>query len=82
MKQSAEQLLTEIRDRLEELAILQAYGIVAGQTVAEGAPLLRRLGLSLADIARVFDSTANAVSVRLAEASKKGVKSARRKRTL
>jgi hypothetical protein len=50
---------------------LLAYQIVQGKTIAEGAPLLKRMGLSQSEIAGVFDSTANAISVRLAEAKKK-----------
>jgi hypothetical protein len=50
---------------------LLAYQIVQGKTVAEGAPLLKRMGLNLTEIAGVFDSTANAVNVRIAEAKKK-----------
>jgi hypothetical protein len=59
-------------DRKLSLAInLLAYQIVQGKTIAEGAPLLKRLGFTQNEIAEVFDSTANAIGVRLAEAKKK-----------
>jgi DNA-directed RNA polymerase specialized sigma24 family protein len=45
--------------------------VVQGKTVAEGAPLLKRMGLTLSEIAEVFGSTTNSVNVRLNEAKKK-----------
>jgi hypothetical protein len=56
------------------LANLMAYQIVKDMTVAEGAPILRRLGFSQTEIATIFNSTPNSISVRLAEAKKKPVK--------
>jgi len=38
------------------------------------APVLRRLGLTPGEIATVFDSTAQVVSVRVSEAKRKGGK--------
>jgi predicted transcriptional regulator len=74
MPQTTEQLLKAIHQKLEVLVNLSAYGAVKGQSTAEGAPVLKRLGLTASEIAEVFGSTANAVSVRLAEASKKAKK--------
>lgn len=63
--------LSAIDARLAVIQKLQAYQIAKGMTVAQGAPILKRLGLSASEIAEVFDSTAKAVNVRLAEAKKK-----------
>ncbi len=63
--------LQSIDRKLSLIINLLAYQIVQDKTVAEGAPLLKRMGLSQSEIAEIFDSTANAVSVRLAEAKKK-----------
>jgi hypothetical protein len=57
--------------KLSIIIKLLSYQIVQGKTVAEGAPLLKRMGLTQSEIAEVFDSTANAVGVRLSEAKKK-----------
>lgn len=56
---------------LQVLMKLVAYQIVQGKTLTEGAPILRRLGLSNLQIAEIFDSSAKIVSVRLAESKKK-----------
>jgi DNA-directed RNA polymerase specialized sigma24 family protein len=67
--------LTEIFDalnrRLAVLIQLTAYQLVKGQTLAEAAPILRRLGLAPSEIAAVFDTTAKTVSVRVSEAKRK-----------
>ena len=68
---SDETILKEINHKLDTLTRLIAYQIVQKMTLSEGAPLLRRLGFTASEIAAIFDSTANAVSVRLAEAKKK-----------
>jgi len=68
---SDEMILEEINRKLETLTRLVAYQIVQKMTLSEGAPLLRRLGFTASEIAAIFDSTANAVNVRLAEAKKK-----------
>jgi hypothetical protein len=65
------QLLESIDRRLSVLTNLMAYQLAQGKTIAEGAPLLRRLGLRQSEIAELFDSTSKAISVRLAEAKKK-----------
>jgi len=63
--------LNEINRKLDRLLSLLAYQTVEKKTLSEGAPLLRRLGFTAAEIAAIYDSTSNAVNVRLAEAKKK-----------
>lgn len=53
------------------VANLIAYQIAGSMTVAQGAPLLDRLGMEPSEIAKVLDSTPNAVSARIGEAKKK-----------
>jgi hypothetical protein len=66
-----EALFDEINKKLDIVTKLLAYQTVGKMTVAEGAPILRRLGFAPADIAAVYESTPKAVSVRLAEARKR-----------
>jgi hypothetical protein len=68
---SDETNLEEINRKLDTLIRLVAYQTVEKMTLSEGAPLLRRLGFTASEIAAIYDSTANAVNVRLAEARKK-----------
>jgi hypothetical protein len=63
--------LNEINRKLDRLISLLGYQTVEKKTLSEGAPLLRRLGFTAAEIAAIYDSTSNAVNVRLAEAKKK-----------
>jgi hypothetical protein len=63
--------LEEINRKLGVLLRLLAYQTVENMTLSEGAPLLRRLGLNSGEIAEIYESTPNTVSVRLAEAKKK-----------
>lgn len=63
--------IEEINRKLDTLIRLMAYQTVAKMTISEGAPLLRRLGFTASEIAAIYDSTANAVNVRLAESRKK-----------
>jgi len=63
--------LKEITHKLDVLLSLIAYQTVEKKILSEGAPLLRRLGFTPSEIAAVYDSTANAVNVRLAEAKKR-----------
>jgi hypothetical protein len=63
--------LDEVNRKLDILLKLMAYQTVQKMTLSEGAPLLRRLGFNSAEIAEIYDSTSNAVNVRLAEAKKK-----------
>jgi len=63
--------IEEIDRKLGILLRLIAYQTVEKMTLSEGAPLLRRLGLNSGEIAEIYESTPNAVNVRLAEAKKK-----------
>ncbi len=73
MAYSDNDTLSAIDHKLSILVNLLAYQVVQNMTVAEGAPLLKRLGFTQREIAAVFDSTAKAISVRLAEAKKKSL---------
>jgi hypothetical protein len=64
--------LNQLNRRLTILSNLLGYQIAQGKTLSEGAPILRRLGLTSSEIAIIFDSTPGAVSVRLAEAKRGG----------
>jgi CRP-like cAMP-binding protein len=66
-----ESSMEEINRKMDVLLKLMAYQTVEKKTLSEGAPLLRRLGFTPAEIASIYDSTANTVNVRLAEAKKK-----------
>lgn len=66
--------LIEADRKLTILINLLAYQIVEGKTLAEGAPILRRLGLKAPEIAAVFGSTANTVHVQLTLAKRKKAK--------
>jgi predicted double-glycine peptidase len=68
---SDETNLEAINRKLDTLIRLVAYQTVQKMTLSEGAPLLRRFGFTASEIAAIYDSTANAVNVRLAEAKKK-----------
>jgi hypothetical protein len=72
---------SSIDEKLATLLNLNAYLIAKGMTIAQGAPILKRLGLSASEIAAVFDSTPATVNVRLAEAKKKGRGTKHAKRT-
>jgi hypothetical protein len=63
--------LEELNRKLNTLISLLAYQTVEKKTLSEGAPLLRRLGLTASEIAAIYASTPNTVNVRLAEAKKK-----------
>jgi len=60
--------------QLRLIARLLSYQIAGSKNVAQGAPVLSRLGMDAAEIAIVFDTTANAVSARLGEAKRKALK--------
>ncbi len=66
-----EKQIQEINEKLDRLTNLLAYQTVGKMTLAEGAPLLRRLGFSQSEIAAIYGTNAKVVSVRLAEAKKK-----------
>ena len=63
--------LADVNRKLDVLLKLLAYQTVGKMTLTEGAPLLRRLGFTSSEIAAIYGSTTNVVSVRLAEAKKK-----------
>jgi hypothetical protein len=63
-----------IEEKLDQLICLVACQITQGQKVTQAAPLLKRAGLSNAQIATVLGSTANAISARLGEAKAKKTK--------
>ncbi len=71
MDSSMTELLSALNNRIFTLISLMAFQVAEGKTLAEAAPLLKRLGLSQSEIATVLDSTSHIVSVRLAEAKKK-----------
>jgi hypothetical protein len=70
--------LQEINRKLDTLIRLVAYQTVGEMKLTQGAPILRRIGLTASEIAAIYDSTANAVNVRLAEARKKKKDKAKR----
>jgi hypothetical protein len=67
---SSEQQINELNRKLDLVIHLLAYQLVSGKTLSNGAPILRRLGLTAAEIAAVFDTTPNTVNVRLTESKK------------
>lgn len=67
---SSDQRIDELNRKLDLVVRLLAYQLVSGKTLSHGAPILKRLGLSAAEIAAVFDTTTNTVNVRLAESKK------------
>jgi hypothetical protein len=68
------ELLASIDRKLSVLIGLEAYLLVREMTITEGAPILRRLGLSPSEIAEVFETTAATVSVSISQAKKKRTK--------
>lgn len=66
--------ISEINEKLDRVLNLLAYQTVGKMALSEGAPLLRRLGFSQSEIAAIYGTTANTISVRLAEAKKKNQK--------
>lgn len=62
---------SDLARALNRLATLLAYQIAGSMTVAEGAPLLDRLGMDSSQIAKVLDTTPNAVNARIGEAKRK-----------
>ena len=71
MDPDTNELLTELNRMLCTLIRLVAFQVAEGKTLADAAPILKRLGLSRSEIAAVVESTPKAVSVRLAEAKRK-----------
>src|SRR5258706_15500209 len=70
-------VVEEIRDALATIKRLLAAQVGVGQTIAERAPLLHRLGVDRGTIAAVCGTSPAVISVRLAEA-KRGRRGARR----
>ena len=70
-------VVEEIRDALATIKRLLAAQVGVGQTIAERAPLLHRLGVDRGTIAAVCGTSPEVISVRLAEA-KRGGRGARR----
>lgn len=58
----------QLEEKLDVLIKIMAMQAMEGRTVAEGAPLLNRIGMAPKDIADVFATTPGTVSVRLSEA--------------
>lgn len=71
MDSNQNELLVSINRKLSIIIQLEAYKLVSGMTITEGAPILKRLGFDSSEIASVFDTTAGTVKVRLSEAKKK-----------
>ncbi len=71
MPTSNKDVLDSIDRKLSILINLIAYQVAQGKTVAEGAPLLTRLGFRPIEIAEIFGSSPKAISVRLAESRRK-----------
>lgn len=61
----------ELRSKLDVLISVTAAQVGRELSLAERAPLLDRLGLDRHQIARVCDTSAEVVSVRLAESRRK-----------
>lgn len=72
MKPKTDPTWEEVAEKLDLVARLLAY-LVAAQhdNLEQRAVTLNALGLSVAEIARVCNTTRNTISVRLAEAKKK-----------
>ncbi len=62
---------TQIEEKIDILINLHAYKLVENMTLTEGAPVLKRLGMTNIQIAAVFGSSRKTVSVRLAESKRK-----------
>ncbi len=65
---SSDKDLRDLTRQLNIIVRLLAYQIVSTKNVTQGAPILKRLGLSLSEIADIYASTPNSISVRLSEA--------------
>jgi DNA-directed RNA polymerase specialized sigma24 family protein len=66
-----DEILDTVDRKLAILIKLAAYQLAQGKSLAEAAPVLRRLGLNASDIAAVFDSTTNTVNVMVSKGKKK-----------
>ena len=77
---SDSELLAQINQKLTVLLKLMGATVGSDLSVAERAPLLSRVGLDRNSIAAICNTTAAAVSVRLAEAKRPTQSGAKRKR--
>jgi hypothetical protein len=69
-----DQSIEKLSRKFDVLIKLYAYQVVAGKSMPEGVPILRRIGLTSSEIADVYGTSTNTISVRLAEAKKKTTK--------
>ena len=60
MSKETQDTLKTIEKKLTTIINLLAYQMVEGKTLAESAPVLRRLGITPSEIAAIFGSTAGA----------------------
>ena len=67
----SEEILTELNRRMDVVMRLLAYKLAEERTISLGAPLLRRLGLTVSEIAEIYGTTRATVSVGLSVAKKK-----------
>ncbi len=67
--------MKEINRKLDVIIRLLSYQLVEKKTLVQGAPLLKRMGLTSSEIASIFETTSKSVSTRLAESKKKKEKS-------
>ena len=71
---SDSEVLASIDRKLSILVALDAYRLVREMTISEGAPILRRLGMTPSEIGHVFETSAATVSVQISKAKKKRTK--------
>lgn len=66
-----EENIQKLEKKMDTLIKLYAYQMVQDMTITEGAPILKRIGLTNAQIAEVFGTTLSTVSVQISKAKKK-----------
>jgi hypothetical protein len=74
MSDSDESQLIEVNRKLGILNNLVAFQIAGNMTITDGAPILNRLGLSIPEIAIIYDTSSKTVTNRLSDARKKSKK--------
>ncbi|MGB7061088.1 MAG: hypothetical protein WBF13_01890 [Candidatus Zixiibacteriota bacterium] len=67
---SSDDKLDEVSRKLDLLVRILAYQLVADSSLSQGAPILRRLGLSAKEIAAVFETKTTTVHVVLSQSKK------------
>jgi hypothetical protein len=81
---STEELLSQIDEKLHSVVQLLAMSITQGEgSLAEKARKLQKAGMAPKDIAVLFDTTANTISVQLSKVkrqAKSGTKAAAKKK--